>query len=94
LRFETIPQNAEGQSARPAEIRGYGCDYNLAAKDHVVYAERDSGINLRWNKEINPPRDHRKKLGLLPAIPIPIAPARPFGLAGPFLYLAYAIPCG
>jgi len=35
--------------------------YNLAAKDCVVYAERDSGINLRWNKEVNPPRDHRKK---------------------------------
>lgn len=34
--------------------------YNVAAKDYVIYAEREHGINLRWNGEVNKPRDHRK----------------------------------
>jgi hypothetical protein len=34
--------------------------YNISAKDYVIYAEREYGINLRWNGEVNKPRDHRK----------------------------------
>jgi hypothetical protein len=35
--------------------------YNKAAKDSLIYAEREHGINLRWNGDVNKPRDHRKK---------------------------------
>ena len=34
--------------------------YNVVAKDYVIYAEREHGINLRWNGEVHKPRDHRK----------------------------------
>lgn len=34
--------------------------YNEVSKDYVIYAEREHGINLRWNAEVNKPRDHRK----------------------------------
>jgi hypothetical protein len=49
-----------GPKGTPVSAKAKFSLYNIVAKDSVVYAERDNGINLRWNKEVNPPRDHRK----------------------------------
>ena len=34
--------------------------YNKKTNSYLIYAEREHGINLRWNTEVYKPRDHRK----------------------------------
>jgi hypothetical protein len=50
-----------GPTGTPVPIHAKIALYNKRAKDYVIYAERDHGINLRWNGDVNKPRDHRKK---------------------------------
>ena len=34
--------------------------YNKKTNSYVIHAERDHGINLRWNTDVYKARDHRK----------------------------------